>query len=377
MGDQDDSGDDEAAAGASLVNNLLESHLKHVTGGKPAFVRVTESMLSEGLVQLMPRARVVVQVPCELASRTDLMIHCRQMFREGFRFAIDDFEPTDDARRLLEVSRYVRMAADREDHRSLSDGVALAGEGKRPAIATSIDTIEQWQTCRDLGFKFFQGRFFKSAERMSVRGTPAQSIHVLRLLRLARDPKNSNRELEEAIRVDPTLTYRLLKLVNSAAMGGRGIESIAHAIQLLGRIPLQRWLTVLLVAATRGSGGYDTELAMTALVRGRYLEILGAGSDGALDDGPAFLVGMFSVMDALVKLPMDEVVEAAGLPKIVEEALLLREGLLGTALGLLEAYEEGDWPNVSRYRKDLPLGEVDLASTYAESVQWAKSQLDL
>lgn len=368
---------DETAAEAALVHSLLESHLKEVTGGKPAFVRVTGSMLGEGLVNLLPRARVVIQVPCELAGRTDLMIHCRQLFREGFRFAIDDFEVSDEARRLLEVCRYVRMPADQEDTESLSSSLAVASEGKRPAIATGIDTIEQWRGCRDLGFKFFQGRFFKSAERMSVQATPAQSIHVLRLLKLARDPGNSNRELEEAIRVDPTLTYRLLKLVNSAAMGGRGIESIAHAIQLLGRIPLQRWLTVLLVAATRGSGGYDTELAMTALVRGRYLELMAEASGGALDEGPSFLVGMFSVMDALVKLPMREVIEAAGLPRIVEDALLLREGLFGAALGLLEAYEEGDWPGVSERRKELPLDEIDLAATYAESVHWAKAQLDL
>lgn len=159
-------------------------------------------------------------------------------------------------------------------------------------------------------------------------------------------------------------------------MGGRGIESIAHAIQLLGRIPLQRWLTVLLVAATRSAGGYDTELAVTALVRGRFLEVVAESTD-ALDEDASFLVGLFSVMDTLVKLPMEEVVETAGLPRIVEEALLQREGLFGSALRLLEAYEGGDWAGVSERRAELPIGELDLAATYSDSVQWARTQLEL
>jgi len=368
---------DDSAAEAALVHSLLDSHLKQVTGGKPAFVRATASMLDEGLVQLLPRNRVVVQIPMTFGERADLLISCRQMFREGFRFAIDDFVAAGPEDRLLEISRYVRIDMSPEDVSGRGNDLAVAKGAKRPAIATGIETIERWQECSDLGFKLFQGRFFRSSERMSVRGTPAQSIYVLRLLRLARDPGNSNRELEDAIKVDPTLTFRLLKLVNSAAMGGRGIESIAHAIQLLGRIPLQRWLTVLLVATTRGSGGYDSELAMSALTRGRFLEILAQASAGNLDEGSSFLVGMFSVMDSLVKLPMREVVESAGLPRVVEEALLLREGLFGAALGLLEAYEDGDWPTVSQLTSELPVEALDLSATYGEAVTWARSQLDL
>ncbi len=368
---------DDSTVEAALVHSLLESHLTQVTGGKPAFVRATPSMLQEGLVQLLPRNRVVIQIATSFGERADLLISCRQMFREGFRFAVDDFAVADNADRLLEISRYVRIDMGQDELTGRAEALGAARAARRPAIATGIESIDRWQECNDLGFKLFQGRFFRSSDRMSLRGTPAQSIHVLRLLRLARDPKNSNRELEDAIKVDPTLTFRLLKLVNSAAMGGRGIESIAHAIQLLGRIPLQRWLTVLLVATTRGSGGYDAELAIGALTRGRFLEILAEASDGALDESSSFLVGMFSVMDSLVKLPMQEVVETAGLPRVVEEALLLREGLFGAALGLLEAYEDGDWPTVSQLSANLPVEDLDLVGTYADAVVWAKSQLDL
>ncbi|MCG8468613.1 MAG: HDOD domain-containing protein [Gemmatimonadetes bacterium] len=369
-------GSDESASETELVHSLIDSHLKQVTGGKPAFVRATSSMLVEGLVQLLPRSRVVIQVPPTFADRADLLISCRQMFREGFRFAVDDFVAADNADRLLEIARYVRIDMSTDAVGDREKDLAMAGEARRPAIATGIETVERWEACRELGFKLFQGRFFKSSDRMSVQSAPAQSIHILRLLRLARDPGISNRELEDAIRVDPTLTFRLLKLVNSAAMGGRGIESIAHAIQLLGRIPLQRWLTVLLVATTRGPGGYDTELAMTALVRGRFLEILAQASRGELDDGLSFLVGMFSVMDSLVKLPMEEVVETAGLPRGVEEALLSRKGPFGTALGLAEAYEEGEWAIVSALTHELPIDDLDFSTTYSDAVSWSKGQLD-
>lgn len=367
------SGGDEPEA-AALVHSLLESHLSHVTRGKPAFVRATLEMIEEGLISLLPRSRVVVQIPADLESRADLLITCRQLYREGYRFAIDGFAAAPEPKRLVDIARYLRVDAD-EANGSLAAAVKKAAEFNRPAIATGIDTVERWKECRELGFRYFQGRFFKSSDRMSVRGTPAQSIHILRLLKLARDPKNSNRELVTAIKADPTLTFKLLKLVNSAAMGGVGIQSIGHALNILGRIPLQRWLTVLLVVAMRGQGGYDQELAVTALVRGRFLELLAEASDGEIDDGPAFLVGLFSVMDALVKLPMEEVVETAGLPPIVCEALLERVGLFGHALDLVEAYEEGDWPKVSQVTKRLPMDGLDLSAIYAQAVSWAKSQL--
>jgi EAL and modified HD-GYP domain-containing signal transduction protein len=367
---------EDVSSTTELVHDLLESHLTEVTSGKPAFVRATATMVSEGLLQLLPRNRVVVQIPASFAERADLLISCRQLFREGFRFAIDDFVVGPGSDRMVELSRYIRIDATKTAAASIAAGLEVAKEMNRPAIATGIETVERWHECKDLGFDYFQGRFFKSQDRMAVKGTPpAQSIHILRLLRLARDPGNSNRELADAIKADPTLTFKLLRLVNSAAMGGRGIDSIGHAIQILGRIPMQRWLTVLMVATMRGQGGFDNELATTALTRGRFLEQLAAASGGEIDEEHSFLVGLFSVMDTLVKLPLEEVIESAGLPTIVEEALITREGLFGTCLALLENYEEGDWPGVSRISKDLPTRDFDLSTAYSESVSWARTQL--
>lgn len=369
------SGESQGEMTAELIVSFLESGPEQVSDGSRALIAISEDMLRDRITKLLPFERVILQVSSGLDGDADVVDACGELAAAGYPIAVDGFRPTSDLAPLLELATYAKV-----DTRTVSGpelqaaASAAGGRGCRP-IATHVDTLRVWEQCRAAGFELFQGHFFRDPELLTTRESPVAAMNVLRLLNVVRDPGNSDVDLEEIFKADPKLTFELLRIVNSAAMGGRGIDSIGHAIQLLGRQTLYRWLSVLMVSALPMERDSDWERATTALLRARFLESLGSPSSGELHEGHLFLTGLFSVIDALLGIPIAEAVTAAALPDSVRLAVLERDGPCGDALKLIEAYEAGDWPAVSEIQSRLPLGSSDLSSAYREAVSWSRKQM--
>jgi EAL and modified HD-GYP domain-containing signal transduction protein len=245
-------------------------------------------------------------------------------------------------------------------------------------LAERVEEIEIRDQCLALGFDLFQGYFYAKPETISKREPSASQLAILRLLNLLRDPNVADSALDTAFGTDVNLTYKLLRMVNSAATGARGIESIGHAVRLLGRAPLHRWLSLLFVSSLAAEGGIKIELTQAALVRARLCELIANGSSATgarRDPGTAFMVGLFSMIDALMRTPMAEVLARVDVSDDVRKALLHREGMYASPLFLAEAYEQGNWSAVRSESKDLGIAGQDLAKMYLESIGWAREQM--
>jgi c-di-GMP phosphodiesterase len=209
---------------------------------------------------------------------------------------------------------------------------------------------------------------------LTRRDLPIEHLNTFRLLKLVRDPKTPDAEIEEMLRRDVALSYKLLRMVNSAAVGGRDIWSIGHALRLLGRDQVARWLGLLLV--TDGSrDGVRTELMTLALVRSRMCELIAEASGVPRARGSLFLVGMLSVLDQLLEVPMATLVESMELATDIRGALLQREEYFGTVLGLVEAYEDGRWARVDQLCAGLDMLPAAMAALYLKSLAWAAEQV--
>ena len=209
-------------------------------------------------------------------------------------------------------------------------------------LAEKIDSIEQADFCRTLGFELFQGYYFAKPTVLSVkRANPAQ-LALLELLDLVLADADTA-EIERVFKQNANLTYNLLRLVNSAGGGAvRRIETVSQAIMLLGRKQLQRWLQLLVFTLQEGTP-YPSPLLLMAAARGRMMELLAQrrGGDAALRD-QAFMAGIFSLIENVIGKPLAEILQDLNLGETMNAALLRREGTLGALLDLVESVEQQD-----------------------------------
>jgi EAL and modified HD-GYP domain-containing signal transduction protein len=187
---------------------------------------------------------------------------------------------------------------------------------------------------------------------------------------MVRDPNVGDAKIEDLFRRNVALSYKLLRMVNSTAMSGKDIWSIGHALRLLGREQVSRWLGLLLVT-DRVRTGVRAELMQLSLARARMCELLAEASGVPKAGGPLFLVGMVSVLDQLLEVPMEVLVDSMELAPDVRGALLQNADFYGAVLGLVEAYEEGRWDRVDEYAATVGVSPTQLPPLYLDSLGWA------
>ena len=199
-----------------------------------------------------------------------------------------------------------------------------------------------------------------------------EHLHAFRVLKLLRDPKADDREIEEMIGRDVGLAYKLLRMVNSSAVGGRDIWSIGHALRVLGRTQVVRWLSVLLVSDA-GGGGVRGELTNLALIRARMCERFAEIAGVPKASGSLFLVGLLSVLDQLLEVPMRVVCDTMDLAPDLRNALLHRTDFYGSVLGLVDAFVSGRWAEVDDVAMALVIEPVALQPLYLDALEWVAS----
>lgn len=375
-GDEAGTVDAEGMTVDVIANAFLGIGIREITGDRPGFVNFTQDQLTDDLWKLFDRSAVGIEL-LETAELTpDVVDAARRLVRDGYQLALDDFVWSDDAIPILELRPIVKIDVLDRSQDDLSELITrLFPYGVR-LLAERVETREVRDFCLELGFDLFQGYFYARPETVSKREPSASQLAILRLLNLLRDPNVGDAALDKAFGADVNLTYKLLRLVNSAATGARGIESIAHAVRILGRSALHRWLSLLFVSSLAAEGGIRIELTQAALVRARLCELVAAAATTGVrrDTGTAFMVGLFSVIDALLRMPMADVLARVDLSEDARRALLQREGIYAAPLFLAEAYEQGNWFAVRAQSKDLGIGGQELAKMYLEAIAWARQQ---
>lgn len=259
---------------------------------------------------------------------------------------------------LLETRGNIPAAYAKTDVRGLGDEQlrALLTNPAGTLVATGVDTAEEFTRCQVLGFALFQGNFF--ARPTGAGGTGASAS--LQALAELTTGEPSFEQLERVIEADVGLSVALLKHVNSAFFAlPREIDTVREALVLLGARAVRRWATVV---ALNGTGAPD-QLVALALLRARMCELLGQGTDEERER--LFTVGLFSAADALLDLPMAEVLEQLPLSSEVRDALERHEGRRGRVLSTVLRYEQGHFP------AGAGQDPGELAEAYLAALRWA------
>lgn len=355
--------------GDTALHALLSIGLERLTNGTLAYVNVTEEHLLGELYKIFDPRAVVLELLESVDGTPAVVDACRRAVADGYTLALDDYDGRPSLDVLLPLVKIVKIDVLERDVSALAPQVArLRGRGI-DVLAERVETPETLAEARAAGCTLFQGYVFSRPETLDGRAVNVQQATVFHILALLNEPDVTDAALEEAFRSHPSLSLSLLRIVNSASFGGRGVDSIPHAIRLIGREALSRWVLIMLVASVGSRSPIAHEAVVEALVRGRFCETVTArGANG--DPAARFLAGLLSRMDRLLGLPIAQVLERLPVNDDMRAALLDGTGPHATALRLADAYETGDWAVVDTLSDDDALPGL-----YAEAVSWANDRL--
>ena len=364
------------ATATVIANAFSELSVADSLGDCLGFINVDEDFLFSDLLELLPRQTIVLEILETVLPTPEVIERCRALKASGFRLALDDVTTITPAHRdLLQLADVIKV-----DILQLSEPALnyLVGQLKplgKQLLAEKVDSMEQHDRCLALGFSLFQGYYFAKPTIIAGRKMNHSQLSLMTLMGLLMSDADTA-ELENVFKPEPALTVSLLRMTNSAGAGTSvRITSLRHAITILGRRQLQRWLQLLLFAAN-GKDAAANPLLQFAATRGRLMELLAKhvrqGDTGFADQ--AFMVGIMSLMPALVGLPMDEVISPLAVAPEVKGALCEGSGTLGNLLRLTIAAELGEPAEIGPF---LNLFEqIDpntLNHCLTEALAWASS----
>jgi EAL and modified HD-GYP domain-containing signal transduction protein len=353
--------DSEGATASVVLNSFTEIGLERLVGAKPAWVNVSREFVLSGLASTMPPAAVGLEI-LEDELLDERFVHALiELKRQGYRLALDDFEYSVSAERLLALVDVVKLDLIALGREGMVREVARLKPYGMTLLAEKVESHEEHAFCAELGCDLFQGFFFCRPELLHNRGIVANRASMLQIVAALQDPTVQLAQLERMIGRDVGLSFRLLRYINSAFFGLRfEISSIGQALALLGVENLRRWATLTVLASIDGK---PPELTVTALVRARFCEQAGGQLCGPRP-GEMFTLGLFSVIDALMDAPIEEVVGMIPFPSDMRDALIERKGEKGAMLHCVTALEAGDFDRA----QGLVRGAGDL---YVEALMWA------
>ena len=335
-----------------------------------AFINCTRETLLEGWINILPPEQVVVEILETITPDAEIRQACNSLIAAGYQLALDDFILDDPRESLADFVDFIKVDLTLV---SLDDAAKIAARyyGKNcKLLAEKVETREDFAFTKKAGFQFFQGYFFRKPEMMCMRSVAANQTVYWRLLRVVTKPELDWREVEDVIKKDATLCLRLLRYLNSVVFGLRNeIRSIRHALAIIGEAEMRRWCRLAVVLEmTRNR---PPELVLSALIRARFSELIGNRIDHGTSD--LFLLGLLSLMDSILKIPMEMVLEDLPLDREIKTALLEATGSLATVHKLVLAFESGDWNNVATLCAELRLSEEFVAESHWDAMGWAET----
>lgn len=349
--------DNFTATAEVVVRAFVELGLSNVLGGCQGFINADEWFLDSDLVDLLPTDRVVLEILETVEFTPSVVARLRELRGKGLRLALDDFSriqseqvPVMD---LVDVIKVDLLALGTDELPSLVEHLK---HWPAKLLAEKIDDSEQFRYCSELGFELFQGYYFAKPTILVGRRVDPARAGVVRLINLVVGDVEVA-QLEQEFKRYPNLTYNLLRLVNSVAFGlPTKIDSLRHAIAILGRRQLQRWLQLLLFTQRADGAPPGQPLLTLAATRGKLMELMmdsiAPGDRGQADQ--AFMVGVLSLLDALFGAPLPDLLVELNLADPVRAALLNGEGRLGRLLEIVRSFEQNRFADVIALLADLP-----------------------
>lgn len=356
--------DGNSASSQVMINAFLEIGIESLVGNHSCFINLTRDFIVGQLPLPLPQETVVLEVLEDIDVDQELLDSLQVFSDKGYTIALDDYIFTDDKEPLFDIIDILKVDIMESDRNTLISEVARFKTKNIKLLAEKVETQEEFELCKKLGFHYFQGYFFSKPKILSTQTLQPNRISLMRMLATLQDPGCEVEDLEDLIKLDVSVSYKILRIINSALYNlQRDIDSIKQAIVILGLKTIRDWLTVITLTNLDDK---PEELIQLCLQRARMLQQLATGAGFNSDTG--FTIGLLSTLDALMDQPMEKIVTDLPLAVEVKEALLGEDGHLGSLLKQAISYERGEWQDTG-----VEPGEEkeSMGAIYLDSIVWA------
>ncbi|MGA9554444.1 MAG: HDOD domain-containing protein, partial [Candidatus Sulfotelmatobacter sp.] len=362
-------GGDADIASRSTVDSSLLVGLDVLCDGRRAFLNCTRNTLIGGLVTLLPSHSTVVEILETVPVDAEVTKACQQLKEAGYLIALDDYVSDDPREPLAEMADILKVDLKLTTVEQRAALVKKHGPWRCRMLAEKVENHAKFVAARDQGFIYFQGYFLRRPEIMSTHEVPGNRLNYMRMLQAVSREELDVPEIDKLIKTEASICYRLLRYMNSARFGFRNeIHSVRHALAILGDREVRRW--VRLIATVGACQDKTSDLVLCALVRARFGELLAPLVRHGESD--LFLLGLLSMLDVMLEMPMSEVLEKIPLDAETKAVLRGDPGLLRPVYLLMLAHESGEWESARGICDSLHLDADTVAASYWQSQQWAR-----
>jgi EAL and modified HD-GYP domain-containing signal transduction protein len=365
-----------ASDAAMLFNALSYAGTETLVGRKLVFVNCTYETLRGTHLELVHPEKVVLEVPVDpaaapeaVAAQVEVLAGLR---KRGFQLAFDQGVLRRSYAAWLPLASFVKLDTSALQPQLVEPLVKFCrAQTKARLIAEKVETAEQYERMRGHGIELFQGYWFAKPTVVQAKALRPAQANIIQLINLVRREADSA-EIEQLLKRDPTLSFNLMRFINSSGFGlACEITSFRHAVMILGMKKLFRWAALLLT--TSQVGGAAPAVGTTAVVRGRLMELLAAELLPPEECDNAFVVGVFSYLDVMLGVPLENALSSVALPQSVADALLRRTGIYAPFLRLVEACENGDDTVFGEVADALHLSGRQINMAHLQALDWAES----
>ncbi|MFO7766060.1 MAG: HDOD domain-containing protein [Pelovirga sp.] len=367
-----DSDNFDQASASVIANSHLLFTLDEMTGNTKAFLNCTEKVLLEDLMTTLPRQQAVVEILENVEPTPQIIEACKRLKQLGYTLALDDFVYHKNFEPLLDIADIVKvdfLLSDVQQQQELARQLIPRGI---KMLAEKVETHEVFEQAKNMGYQLFQGYFFAKPIIISRKDIPTNKIQFLRILKDVHADDVDFKKLALTIQSEVSLTYKLLKLINSAAFAlRRRVTSVLQALSLLGLREIRSWVSLLSISSM--ADDKPAELVVSSLIRARLCEQLAVPCGMGERKSDLFLMGLFSLLDVIMSRPLEEILKEISVEDDVFAALTGTEGQLQSILQLAIAMEKGDWDTVSQLTTRMQIDEQQLPAAYREAVTWAQN----
>lgn len=366
--------DADQASCSTILNSFMHIGIENIVGSSLAFINLPRGFVLNGALTPMFKAQSVLEILEDVAPDKETIAGLQRLKNDGYKIALDDFVYRESLIPFIKLADFIKIDVIALSKPAIEQQLkALKPYLGKPfnikLIAEKVETHEMHQFCSRCEFDYFQGYFFSHPEMLERKSLPGNKVVILNLINRLQDPEISAEELENILIQDITLSYKLLRYINSATFSfRREIDSIKDAITILGTRNLKNWISLILMSNLIDTK--PTELIVTGMVRGKMCELLAEIHHPEIKH-QMFIIGLFSVLDALMDQPLVELLDTVILSIPIKLALLDQSGIQGEIYSHVLKYEKCDWHELQNSDIDAP----QYIQSYLSAVHWTDQNI--
>lgn len=361
--------EDGDRATSGVINSLFLIGIEKLTGGKRAFINFTENLLKQQIPTVFTKDTIVIEILEDIEPTQEIIDACRNLKEAGYVLALDDFVFHSKYNPLIDFVDIIKVDFLNTSMQERKDILKRVNNNKVKFLAEKVETREEFQQALEMGYSYFQGYFFGKPSILSSIDIPSSALNSLEIFREMNQTDPNCDKIAKIIERDVSLSYKLLRLINSSAFSFNvNISSIKQALKQLGIEEFKKWVT--LIALKDMENQHANEIIKLSTIRAKFGELLASRVELEERSSEIFLMGMFSMIDALMNQSLEVILKELPLSKDLKLALLGKKSEFADLYTFILAYEKGEWHKVSRFAQQFDLKEIEVSSLFIDALEW-------